>query len=398
MNGSQNWKRNTFLLAFAMIGTSASYTMLIPFLPLYLLDLGTPAEAVTIWSGAVFSITFLIAAVMAPVWGKFADEYGKKRMAVRAAIGLTVAYFLGGLVTSPWELLGVRAVQGFANGFFPAALSIASSLAPKRQMGYALGVVQTGQIIGTVLGPLIGGIISEIVGMRMSFFVAATFLFLVVLLVIIFVDETNDNSQEAKEAHTSIIDDFRYAMSNRIVLLMLSLGLMVCLTNMVLQPVISLYVAQLQHSFDSVALHSGIIFSLGGIAGILSTTAWGTFGQRKGYFLVIALAFMGGGICILGQFFADSLLSFGILQFLFGLFFVGANPAISATLVNETSADFRGRVFGIATTANQTGSMLGPLLGSIISTSLGIKAVFLLIGPLIFGIGFYLWKRFVRLK
>lgn len=107
---------------------------------------------------------------------------------------------------------------------------------------------------------------------------------------------------------------------------------------------------------------------------------------------------MGGGICILGQFFADSLLSFGILQFLFGLFFVGANPAISATLVNETSADFRGRVFGIATTANQTGSMLGPLLGSIISTSFGIKAVFLLIGPLIFGIGFYLWKRFVRLK
>lgn len=119
MNGSPNWKRNTFLLAFAMIGTSASYTMLIPFLPLYLLDLGTPAEAVTIWSGAVFSITFLIAAVMEPVWGKFADEYGKKRMAVRAAIGLTVAYFLGGLVTSPWELLGLRAVQGFANGFFP---------------------------------------------------------------------------------------------------------------------------------------------------------------------------------------------------------------------------------------------------------------------------------------
>lgn len=112
-------EKKYFFVSICMIGTSASYTMLIPFLPLYLLDLGTPAEAVTIWSGAVFSITFLIAAVMAPVWGKFADEYGKKRMAVRAAIGLTVAYFLGGLVTSPWELLGVRAVQGFANGFFP---------------------------------------------------------------------------------------------------------------------------------------------------------------------------------------------------------------------------------------------------------------------------------------
>lgn len=94
----------------------------------------------------------------------------------------------------------------------------------------------------------------------------------------------------------------------------------------------------------------------------------------------MSLAFMGAGACIFLQHFPSTLLGFAVLQFLFGLFFVGANPAISATLVERHSADFRGRVFGIATTANQTGSMLGPLVGSCISTFFGIQAVFLVMG------------------
>ena len=399
MNGSRNWKRNTFLMAFGLAGTSASYTMLIPFLPLYLMELGTPQEDVMFWSGGVFSITFFIAAVMAPIWGRFADKYGKKRMAVRAAVGLMAAYFIGGLVMSPVQLLGMRVLQGFANGFMPAVLAITSSIAPKKQMGYALGIVQTGQIIGSVMGPLLGGFISDLVGMRMSFFVASAFLLLVLMLVVFFVDDPDKGQPKAAESSSaSIADDFRYAASNQVVLLMLGLGLMVCLTNMVLQPVISLYVAQLQHSMDSVALHSGIIFSLGGIAGILSTAAWGTYGQRKGYFRAMSLAFMGAGACIFLQHFPATLLGFAVLQFLFGLFFVGANPAISATLVGETPADFRGRVFGIATTANQTGSMLGPLVGSCISTFFGIQAVFLVMGPVLLLIGMLLWQRYVRLS
>ena len=96
----KNWQRNTWLMAFCVLCTSASYTMLIPFLPLYLLDLGTPEADVPFWSSAVFSITFCIAAIMAPIWGRIADRYGRKKMAVRACIGLTLSYAVGGLVTS----------------------------------------------------------------------------------------------------------------------------------------------------------------------------------------------------------------------------------------------------------------------------------------------------------
>ena len=126
-----HWKRNVFVLAFANACAAASYTMLVPFLPLYLLELGVEQNQVALYSGAVFSITFLIAAIMAPIWGKIADQHGKKPMAIRACIGLSIAYILGGLVTSPAELFGMRALQGLANGFLPGALAITSMSATK---------------------------------------------------------------------------------------------------------------------------------------------------------------------------------------------------------------------------------------------------------------------------
>jgi MFS transporter, DHA1 family, multidrug resistance protein len=392
-----NWRKNVYVLAFASSCTAASYTMLVPFLPLYLLELGAPEDRVALYSGAVFSVAFLVAAIMAPVWGKMADQRGKKLMAVRACAGLTIAYFLGGIVTSPLQLFGMRVVQGFANGFLPMVLAIASASAPPDRLGYALGIAQTGQIIGGVLGPLIGGVIAELIGMRLSFFVASGFLLLVTLMVLLLVKEPAASQETAsarpKKMDGSIMDDFRYAWSNRHIMGMLILSFIISLANMVLQPVISLYVAALQHSMENVVFTSGLVFSLGGIAGAISTAPWGNFGQRHGYFRVMAMAFLGAGVFNFLQYFPTTISGFAICQFFFGLFFVGANPAVSAILVQASPENFRGRVFGLATTANQSGAMVGPLIGSLISTYFGIRDVFLVTGPVLFCIGFWLWQK-----
>ena len=389
-----NWRKNVYVLAFASSCTAASYTMLVPFLPLYLLELGAPENRVALYSGAVFSVAFLVAAIMAPVWGKMADQRGKKLMAVRACAGLTIAYFLGGIVTTPLQLFGMRVVQGFANGFLPMVRAIASASAPPDRLGYALGIAQTGQIIGGVLGPLIGGVIAELIGMRLSFFVASGFLLLVTLLVLLVVKEppASASARETK-ADSSIIEDFRYALSNRHIMGMLILSFVISLGNMVLQPVISLYVAALQHSMENVVFTSGLVFSLGGIAGAISTAPWGNFGQRHGYFRVMAMSFLGAGIFNFLQYFPTTISGFAICQFFFGLFFVGANPAVSAILVKSSPDNFRGRVFGLATTANQSGAMVGPLVGSLISTYFGIRDVFLITGPVLFCIGLWLWQK-----
>ena len=88
----QNWKMTLTILTAASVLMSLSYTMLIPFLPMYLLDeLKVAQEDVNLWSGLVFSISFLISGVMAPIWGAMADKKSKKLMAVRAAVLLAAS-------------------------------------------------------------------------------------------------------------------------------------------------------------------------------------------------------------------------------------------------------------------------------------------------------------------
>ena len=103
-----NWKMLLTILTLAATLMSSSYTMLIPFLPVYLTkELGV-TEHVNLWSGAVFSVTFLVSTFMAPIWGAMSDKGSRKLMAIRSAVLLSLAYTLGGLVQTPTQLFFVR--------------------------------------------------------------------------------------------------------------------------------------------------------------------------------------------------------------------------------------------------------------------------------------------------
>ena len=102
MKGNRSWKVVLAILVCNILFMSSSYTMIIPFLPLYLSsELGAAPEHVNLWSGVVFSASFVVSAVMAPIWGRMADTRGKRLMAMRASFLLAVSYFLGGIVQTP---------------------------------------------------------------------------------------------------------------------------------------------------------------------------------------------------------------------------------------------------------------------------------------------------------
>jgi DHA1 family multidrug resistance protein-like MFS transporter len=45
------WRKNLWTLVMAVVLCGASYTMIIPFLPLYLLELGVDSSNVKMWAG-----------------------------------------------------------------------------------------------------------------------------------------------------------------------------------------------------------------------------------------------------------------------------------------------------------------------------------------------------------
>ena len=364
--------------------SGASYTMVIPFLPLFLLDIGVSEQDVTVWSGMILSVTFLVGGIMAPYWGRCADKTGKRRMIMRAGFSLAIVYFLGALVQTPTQMLIVRILQGFANGFVPAAMAVVASSTPKEKMGFSLGVMQATLLIGGILGPLLGGGLSHYFGMRLSFVIAAGIIFITTIGVGIFVTEPET---PLATAEGSIVDDFKKAFQNPKLVKMLALLFIAQVISMMLQPLITLYVAQLQGKMEGAMLTSGIVYSLAGVAGAVAAPLWGKFGQRKGFRATLMIGFIGAGVFNIGQFFVEEIYSFGVLQFCWGLFIVGVYPAINTIVVNCTDRNVQGRVFGLTTTANYMGCMAGPLVGGMLSAWLGIRPVFLFAGSLFLVLG-----------
>ena len=388
--------RNVWIITASMTVLAICYTMIIPFLPIYLLELGVPKADVALWSGLVFGITFLIAGIMAPIWGKIADNKGKKRMALRAGFAIAVSYVLIGMVTDQYQLLMGRALVGFANGFYPAAMTMVSLSVDEKQVGRALGIFQTGLILGNVIGPFLGGAVESVVGMRPVFYISGIAVFIATLAVLFLVKEpklevenTTSKEQSKQPAKaTSLREDFKSVQEQPVLVRLLWIYFFMQCVIMMLQPILALYVGDMQGTMEGAAIISGTILSIGGLAGSLTTNIWVRLGERRGYFRTISYCMLGSGVVLLLQSLPVGIWWFGVLQVLIGSCIVGINPSLSAAVTLNTEPGFRGRMFGMTTTAQQFGSMVGPVFASLVSTYIGISYVFSITGALLLYLGF----------
>src|SRR5690242_21639902 len=141
-----------------------------PFLPLYLQDLGvTDVADVAAWSGICLGVTPGITALLAPLWGRVADRYGRKILVQRSLACFVLTMIAMAYVRSPWHVFGLRVLQGLFAGYGALALAMAADSAPPGRMASAIGMVQTAQRLGPALGPVIGGVLAQAVGLRQAF-------------------------------------------------------------------------------------------------------------------------------------------------------------------------------------------------------------------------------------
>src|SRR3954447_1186133 len=142
MESMLNWKRNLWVLCFGVFFTSASFSMVIPFLPIFLLQIGVH-EHTEMWSGLLFGSSFFAGALASPFWGSVADKYGRKPMIIRAGLALFIIYTLMAFVTNPYEILVLRILQGLLSGFVPGAIALIGTNTPNDKVGYALSLVSS---------------------------------------------------------------------------------------------------------------------------------------------------------------------------------------------------------------------------------------------------------------
>lgn len=371
------WKQNLQVLWFGNFIVGMGFQLIMPFMSLYIKTLGHfNRMQLNLWSGIVFSATFLISSWMAPIWGKFADRHGRKKVMLISAAGMGVMMALMGLVTYVWQLALLRLLQGFFAGYVANTSALIASQVPSKHSGKALSTLSTGTTAGMLLGPLFGGAIAGAFGYRITFFLTGLAYALVFNLTLFFVHERNF-TPVSKEKALSTRGLFKLLEYPQVIIGMFVTTLIIQAGNNSISPVISLYVQQLLHGGHSVDMVSGIIAALPGIATLFAAPLFGTWGDKIGTQKILRGGLIFALLVYIPQAFVTNVWQLGILRFLVGISDAALLPQVQTLLAKYSPNEYSGRIFSYNQSAQFMGNILGPLIGSTVSGEFGYGDVFL---------------------
>ncbi len=370
-DGSIYWRRNLAVCVFGSITTLVAMTLLLPFLPLYVEELGVRDRAgIVWWSGVAFGATFLAAGLVAPLWGRLADRYGRKLMLVRASLGMAIAMSLLGMAHDVWQLVALRLLAGLLGGYASASTVLVATQTPKARTGWALGVLSSGIMTGSLIGPLIGGAFPALIGIRSTFFLAGGVIFAAFVATALFVKEQPRPVRVLKPSgHRA------GSVLTRPLVTMLLTGTLVMLATMSIEPIITIYVAQFV-SARQVTLVAGIVMSAGALGSVISAPFLGKLADRVGPIKVLIGCLAAAAILLVPQALVTTSWQLVALRLLMGMALGGMLPCIASVIRHAAAEAVAGTVLGYSVSAQYVGNVTGPLLGAAIGAHSGMRAVF----------------------
>ncbi|MDY0923100.1 multidrug transporter subunit MdtG [Enterobacter sp. FS01] len=372
----ESWKVNLISVWFGCFFTGLAISQILPFLPLYVSQLGVSShEALSMWSGLTFSVTFLVSAIVSPMWGSLADRKGRKLMLLRASLGMAIAILLQAFATNVWQLFLLRALMGLTSGYIPNAMALVASQVPRDRSGWAISTLSTAQISGVIGGPLMGGFLADHVGLRAVFLITAVLLVISFLVTLFLIKEGARPSVSKAErlSGKAVFASLPYPW------LMISLFI----TTMVIQlcngsvgPILALFIQSMAPESTNIAFLSGMIAAVPGVSALMSAPRLGKLGDRIGTGRILMATLIVAVVLFFAMSFVTTPFQLGVLRFLLGFADGAMLPAVQTLLIKYSSDRVTGRIFGYNQSFMYLGNVAGPLMGAAVSAMAGFRWVF----------------------
>lgn len=394
----KTWKVNLIVLWFGQFLVNSGMTMITPFLSLYLAkDLGVVGEhEIGIWAGFIFAANFLTSFLFQPLWGKLSDKYGRKIMLLRSGFGMAIVIALMGFAQNPWQLLLLRLLNGTISGFNPAAVSLISGTTPKDRMGFAMGISQSGQVAGTILGPLIGGLLADAVGFRPIFYITGGLIFAASLLAMFLVREKFDRKEAAKLPEQSVLSGLKELNKSPQLPALFAVTFLLQFAMISPMSLLPLYVQKLHASDVNVAFWAGLVGAVTGLSNMAMSPILGKLSDRIGAHKVLTFSLIGTGLLLIPQAFVQSVWQLILVRFAMGVFMGGLLPSVNALIRAYTPDGMISRAFSFNTSTLALGNMLGAVIGGFMAGFIGIEGLFVVSGGLL--LINMVWVRFKLYK
>lgn len=372
----ETWKRTVYISLVCVFCIAFGVSQLAPILPLYFHDLGvqTP-EAMSLWSGLATGATYIIVCLAAPFWGRIADKRGRKITLIRSSFGMALCNILIAFQTTPEGVVLIRLIQGLVSGFYSASITLIASESPIERTGWALGLLASANLAGSLIGPLLGGYIADTVGIRNDFIIVGIIMGLAGLLATVFIHENYVPKDNVEKLSISKLKEQIPKFNSIIALCVASFIYAICIMS--LQPVISVYIKGiLPSNTENIAFIAGAVFSAMGIAQLISSSPLGKLVDKIGPRKVLVISLIYVGILNIPQAYVSDVYQLAIIRFLQGFGLGGMLPALNTYLSSKTPREFTGQVFSYNQSCLFLGYFLGAVGGASLMAWLGFTTLF----------------------
>jgi len=355
-----------FILSLSIFSSMLGVGVISPLLPTYVKTLG----ATGIQLGVIFAGFSIARAISMPVIGKASDLYGRKIFICTGLFIYTLMSIGYALSKTAFQLGTVRFLQGFAAGMImPIATAYIGDMAPKGKEGTYMGYFYVAFFLGFGIGPLLGGFVSDYFGMKTAFFTMGGFNFIAFILAFSLLPGAEIHRQGDK-AHISYITMtreselikglFTFRFTNA-----LARGIFACFLPIFAGIKLGLPGSEIGILISTSFLLNGIFQAPGGRLA-------DRFSRRRLVVLGIIVDILCLSLIPLTNSFGQ-LLSICIVSSTARAICL---PSATAMIAGEGKKYGMGSSMGIFNMALSLGMACGPLIGGLVSDSIGVKFTF----------------------
>ncbi len=369
------WRRNFYVIWLATFASVFGSHLAMPFIPLFIQrDLGvSDPGAAAAWAGLVNACAGFSMAIMAPIWGVLADRHGRKAMLVRAQFALALSNAAASFVLAPWQLVGVRGLQGGFSGLATAARALAASTVPRERLPYAMGLIQSAAFMGQTLGPTVGGIVGGALGFRTAFFTTGCINTAAGVLTAMYVREGVVPASMPEE-HTTA-SGLKSVLASAPLATLVGILFLSSVASSSIRPVLALLLGEMDSSGEVVQT-AGLAFGALGVAGAAASLAASRVAGEGGLGRLLIVAGVGGAASnlLIGTASAPwmvvaLLLGVGSCQ---GLLVSSATSLVSL----HAPPDRQGTAFGVTASVQALAQGVGPLVGGLVASAYSLRGAF----------------------
>ncbi|MDN7242102.1 MFS transporter [Planococcus sp. N028] len=356
-------RKKIIILMINMFIAIASFGIIIPILPSYLTSINQGGMA----AGLMIAIFAAAQFLFSPIAGKWADQYGRRKMIIYGLIGLTASMFVFYASDSIWILYFSRVIGGIGAAMLvPAIFAYIADITTHDQRAKGNSLVSAAMSLGIVVGPGIGGFLADY-DLKLPFLVSALVSLVAVLFSVALLKENDAPVSEQTEAMLLAEQESMFRKIGRSVTMPYFIPLIITLVMsfglLAYESVVGLY---LDNQFQSTAKDIAFMITATGVVSVIVQLfivdrLVRRFGETAILITFLIVAASGFLLSLFSgnypMFFAVSLIIFMASSIL--------RPVLN-TMISKMAEGEVGFAMGMNNAYMSIGNVLGPLLAGML--------------------------------